>query len=112
MDLRSTSVTNVFLSKKKNGYVILCLYVDDMVIVGNDDDMIKSTKNMLKSKFEMKDIGLANVILGIKISKASNGLILSQTHYIDKILGKFNKDDNIMSKTLLDTSIHLSKNIG
>ena len=92
--------------------VILCLYVDDMLIVGSDDDMIKSTKNMLKSKFDMKDMGLADVILGIKISRASNRHILSQTHYVDKILRKFNKDDNTMSKTPLDTSIYLSKNKG
>ena len=102
----------VYVKETENGYVILCLYVDDMLIVGSDDDMIKSTKNMLKSKFDMKDMGLADVILGIKISRVSNGLILSQTHYVDKILGKFNKEDNTMSKTPLDTSIHLSKNRG
>lgn len=72
----------VYVKKIKNGYVILCLYVDDMLIVGSDDDMIKSIKNMLKSKFDMKDMGLADVIMGIKISKASNGLILNQTHCI------------------------------
>ena len=78
-----------------------------MFIIGSDNGMIKYTKNMLKSKFDMKDMGLVDVILGIKISRAANELILSQTHYVDKILGKFNKDDNIVSKTPLDTSIHL-----
>ncbi|KAH9686503.1 hypothetical protein KPL70_014374 [Citrus sinensis] len=102
----------VYVKEIENGYFILCLYVDDMLIVGSDDDMIKSTKNILKSKFDMKDMGLADVILGIKISRTSNGLILSQTHYVDKILEKINKDDNTMSKTPLDTSIHLSKNRG
>ena len=95
----------VYVKETENEYVILCLYVDDMLIVGSDDDMIKSTKNMLKSKFDMKDMGLADVILVIKSLTASNGLILSQTHYVDKILGKFNKDDNIMFKTSLDTSL-------
>ena len=41
----------------------------------------------------MKDMGLADVILGIKISRKSNGLVLSQSHYVDKILEKFSKDD-------------------
>ena len=36
-------------------YVILCLYVDDMI--GSNDKVIRSTKNMLNSKFDMKDIG-------------------------------------------------------
>ena len=62
--------------------VILCLYINDMLIVGSDDDMIKSIKSMLKSKFDMKDMGLADVIMGIKISRASNGLILNQTYCI------------------------------
>ena len=72
----------VYVKETKNSYVILCLYVDNMLIVGSDDDMIKSIKNMLKFKFDMKDMGLVDVILGIKISKAFNGLILSQTHCI------------------------------
>ncbi|GJU53734.1 retrovirus-related pol polyprotein from transposon TNT 1-94 [Tanacetum coccineum] len=40
-----------------SGNVILYLYVDDMLIIGSNDKMIKSTKDMLKSKFDMKDIG-------------------------------------------------------
>jgi hypothetical protein len=72
---------------------MLCLYVDDILIIGSNDKMIKLTKDMLNSKFDMKDIGLADVILGIKISSTSEGITLNQTHYIDKILEKFNKDD-------------------
>ena len=76
----------VYVKNTESDYVILCLYVDDMLIVGSDDDIIKSTKRMLNSSFDMKDMGLADVILGIKISKSSNGLILSLSHYVDKIL--------------------------
>ncbi|GKB56271.1 zinc finger, CCHC-type containing protein [Tanacetum coccineum] len=46
----------------------------------------KITKDMLKSKFDMKDMGLADVILGITIIRTHNGLVLSQAHYRDKIL--------------------------
>ncbi|GJZ38330.1 retrotransposon protein, putative, ty1-copia subclass [Tanacetum coccineum] len=45
----------------------------------SNDKMIKSTKDMLKSKFGMKDMGLTDVILGIKIIRTHNGLVLSQT---------------------------------
>lgn len=41
----------------------------------------------------MKDMGLVNVILGIRILWASITLILSQSYYVDKILEKFNKDN-------------------
>ena len=94
------------------GYVILCLYVDDMLIVGSNDKMVKSTKDILCSRFHMKDMGLANVILGIKILRTPSGLILNQSHYVDKILEKFSKDDSSVSRTPFDTTLHLSKNKG
>ena len=75
----------IYVKDTENGYVILCLYVDDILIVGSDDNMVQTTKAMLKSKFDMKDMGLADVILGMKITRTSNGIILSQTHYVDKI---------------------------
>ena len=67
----------------------LCLYVDDMLIIDSNNDIIKATKRMLTSKFDMKDLGVVDVILGIKISRKSNGLVLSQSHYIKKVLEKF-----------------------
>ncbi|RVW17127.1 Retrovirus-related Pol polyprotein from transposon TNT 1-94 [Vitis vinifera] len=94
----------------EHGYVIVCLYVNDMLIVGSDDKMITSTKNMLNSRFDMKDMGLADVILGIKIKRTSDELILSQSHYVDKILGKFDKDNSGVARTPVDVTLRLSKN--
>ena len=102
----------VYVKDTENGYVILCLYVDDMLIVGSNERMIKSTKDMLKSRFDMKDMGLADVILGIKITRTSEGLVLDQTHYVDNILEKFDKDGSGISRTPVDMTLHLSKNKG
>ncbi|CAA0834987.1 cysteine-rich RLK (RECEPTOR-like protein kinase) 8, partial [Striga hermonthica] len=99
----------VYVKDTEKGYVILCLYVDDMLIVGSNDKIIKSTKDMLNSRFDMKDVGLADVILGIKIHRTSQGIVLSQTHYVEKILEKFNKDDFTQARNPIDTSQHLSK---
>nr|GEW19254.1 zinc finger, CCHC-type [Tanacetum cinerariifolium] len=76
----------------------------------SNDKMIKSTKDMLKLKFDMKDMGLADVILGIKIIRTQNGLALSQAHYVDKILNTHNAGDSSPARTPIDTSMHLSKN--
>lgn len=67
----------VYIKNTENCYVILCLYVDDILIVGSNNKMIKSTKNMLNLRFDMKDIGYANVIFKVKISRTLNRLILS-----------------------------------
>ena len=60
----------------------------------------------------MKDMALADVILGIQITRTQNGLVLRQTHYVDKILEKFNKGNTSIARTPIDTSQHLSKNRG
>ena len=59
----------VYVKDTKHGYVIICLYVDDVLIVGSHDKIITSTKNMLNLRFDMKYLGLAIVILGIKIKR-------------------------------------------
>ena len=100
----------VYIKDVEHGYVIVCLYVDDMLIVGSDDKMITSIKNMLNSRFDMKNLRLANVILGIKIKRTSYGLILSQSHYVDNILGKFDKDNFGIARTPIDVTLHFSKN--
>ena len=83
-----------------------------MFIVGSDDKMIISTKNMLNSRFDMKDMAPTDVILGIKIIRTSYGFMLSQYHYFDNILGKFDKDNSGISRTPVHVTLHLSKNKG
>ena len=81
------------------GCVFLCLYVDDMLIFGTNIDIVNATKNFLNSCFEMKDLGEADVILGIKITRTLDGIFLSQSHYIEKILKQFGQFDCIPVKT-------------
>ena len=65
--------------------VIICLYVDDILIFGTNVNVVNETKMFLSSKFDMRDLGEADVILGIK-KKTKNGYSLCQSHYIEKIL--------------------------
>ena len=100
----------VYIKDTRNDYVLTCLYVDDMLIIGSNNDIIKATKRMLTSEFDMKDLGVADVILGMKISSKSNGLVLSQSHYVKKVLEKFKKYDDSPVRTLIDVNLHLIKN--
>ncbi|XP_070005633.1 secreted RxLR effector protein 161-like [Nicotiana tabacum] len=90
--------------------VIICLYVDDILIFGPNVNVINKTKNFLSSKFEMKDLGEADVILGVKIKRTSYGFSLSQSHYVEKMLKRFNCFDVAPVRTPYDPSIHLKKN--
>lgn len=74
--------------------------------------MVNETKSFLSSQFEMKDFGEVDVILGIKLKRTSDGFSLSQSHYIEKMLKKFNCFDVVPVRTPYDSSIHLKKNKG
>ena len=72
-----------------------------MLIFGTDLEIIESTKQFLSSNFQMKDMGSADVILGIRIKRENDKLILARSHYIEKILKKFNQYDNTTMSTPL-----------
>ncbi|XP_072976984.1 uncharacterized protein [Typha angustifolia] len=102
----------VYVKCTSDNYVIICLYVDDMIITSSNINVIKATKNMLANKFDIKDMRVADVILGIKITKATEGYVISQSHYIEKILDKFDKDSSNIARTPIDVNLHLTKNTG
>ena len=83
--------------KKESGSYVafLILYVDDILLIGNNIPMLESVKTSLKNSFSMKDLGEAAYILGIKIYRdRSRRLIgLSQDTYIDKVLKRFNMEE-------------------
>ncbi|KAJ9557778.1 hypothetical protein OSB04_012392 [Centaurea solstitialis] len=74
----------------------LVLYVDDILLIGNDVPTLQSVKSWLSKCFQMKDLGEAAYILGINIYKnRSKRLIgLSQSTYIDQLLKKFRMDES------------------
>ncbi|KAK1407693.1 hypothetical protein QVD17_39315 [Tagetes erecta] len=92
--------------------VIICLYVDDMLIFGTDQGQVDKTKEFLSSKFAMKDMGEAEVILGIRITRGNNSISISQSHYIEKMLKKFNFQDCSPVGTPIDPNIRLMPNQG
>jgi hypothetical protein len=71
----------------------MCLYVDDILIFGIDLEAIMETKAFLSKNFDMKDLGEAGVILNIKLIKGEDGITLSQSHYVEKVLTHFGHMD-------------------
>ncbi|GKE51468.1 zinc finger, CCHC-type containing protein [Tanacetum coccineum] len=97
---------------KSGDGVIICLYVDDMLIFGTDQDQVDKTKEFLSSNFSMMDMGEADVILSIKIKRGDKGITITQSHYIEKIIKKFKCDDCCPIITPLDPTIKLIPNTG
>ena len=72
----------------------LILYVDDILLIGNDIEFLDSIKGYLNKRFSMKDLDEAAYILGIKIyrDRSRRFIGLSQSTYLDKVLKKFKMD--------------------
>ncbi|KAJ9547335.1 hypothetical protein OSB04_019878 [Centaurea solstitialis] len=89
----------------------LVLYVDDILLIGNDVPTLQSVKSWLSKCFQMKDLGEAAYILGIKIyTNRSKRLIgLSQSTYIDKVLKRFRMDESKKGFIPMQHGIVLSK---
>ena len=94
---RHNSADKCIYSKFTNDYgVVICLYVDDLLI------FVSETKEYLNSKFKMKVLNEVDTILGIKVKKQSSGYALCQSHYKEKLLLKFKHLQIKEANTLYD----------
>ncbi|KAL0295140.1 UNVERIFIED_CONTAM: Retrovirus-related Pol polyprotein from transposon TNT 1-94 [Sesamum radiatum] len=89
----------------------LVLYVDDILLIGNDVKMLGSIKSWLSTQFSMKDMGEASYILGIKIyrDRSKRMLGLTQSSYIEKVLKKFRMEYSKQRVLPMRHGIKLSK---
>ncbi|WZZ27561.1 hypothetical protein YC2023_010962 [Brassica napus] len=71
----------LFTLSTPSGMIALLVYVDDIIITGSDKEGIIATKEFLKSKFEIKDLGEMKYFLGIEICRSKEGLFMSQRKY-------------------------------
>ena len=78
-----------------DNFIIIILYVDDILIIGQDSSKIDRLKREFSKSFSIKDLGSVKQIIGMKIShdQKNRKLWLSQESYIEKVLERF-----IMSK--------------
>ncbi|KAL0288119.1 UNVERIFIED_CONTAM: Retrovirus-related Pol polyprotein from transposon TNT 1-94 [Sesamum calycinum] len=102
---RSTSV-NDFIKNEYDPYVYkkisgssvayLVLYVNDILLIGNDVKMLGDIKPWLSTQFSIKNMGKASYILGIKIyrDRSRRMLGLTQSPNIEKILKRFKMENS------------------
>ncbi|GKC10402.1 ribonuclease H-like domain-containing protein [Tanacetum coccineum] len=80
---------SLFTKNSKNVFIILLVYVDDIVVTGNNLDEIEKFKQFLKSKFQIKDLGKLKYFLGIEVLDNKDGICLSQRKYYLELLHEF-----------------------
>ena len=99
------NITN--LSKNfDNNYIIFNLYVDNILILRISLDVIQRKKDSLP-KLWLKDLGPADMIMRIKISRTPDGISLSLSHSIERMLHKFDFYNSKSISIPYDSSIAL-----
>ena len=75
---KSKSDHSVFYKRFTAGIILLVVYVDDIVITGNDTIGISTLKSFLQSQFQTKDLGMLKYFLGVEVMRSKKGIFLSQ----------------------------------
>jgi hypothetical protein len=111
---RSKCDNCVYIYAKETQYTLyIALYVDDLLIIGDNINLIKNIKTKLGEMFEMKDLGAAHFILGIEITRNRQQMVtkLSQLEYINRVLKRFGMDETRIAHTPLSPGIKLFQRI-
>ena len=83
-----------------------------MLILKTNIEVIKSGKRILSINFDMKDLGVADIILDIKITRTPDGISLSQSHYVNMMIERFKEHEIKQNTNLFLSHIYLRKNTG
>lgn len=95
----------LYVWREEGRFVIIVLYVDDMLIASNDERSLNEIKRKLMKNFEVTDLGEPKMFLGIEIKRdrTARTMTLTQEEYINKILTKFGFNDSKQTQTPMVT---------
>ncbi|KAI5330645.1 hypothetical protein L3X38_030043 [Prunus dulcis] len=77
---------SMFTQTRGKSFTTILLYVDDMIITGNNDDAIRDLKHFLGTCFKIKDLGPLKYFLGVEIARSKSGISFCQRKYTLDIL--------------------------
>jgi hypothetical protein len=109
---QSNADHTLFYKRSFKKIVILIVYVDDIVITGDDADEIAHLKGHLAQEFEVKDLGHLRYFLGIEVSRGRKGILLSQRKYVLDLLHESGMLGCRPAATPIDPNHRLISNMG
>ena len=88
----SSADASLFVGRNSDNFIIVLLYVDDIILTGNNPVTINSLIHKLASTFSMKYLGPLRYFLEIEVCRTNGSLFLSQTKYVVDLLEKYKMD--------------------
>jgi hypothetical protein len=107
---RSRSEHAVYTRGKGNSRLLLGVYVDDLVVTGEDQQEIARFKEQMKNLFKMSDLGMLTYYLGIEVTQSAGKITLCQSAYAGKLLEKAGLINCTPSHVPMEPRLKLSKN--
>ena len=98
----------LFLRRTDKCTILLLLYMDDMIITGDDLSSIQELKDFLSQQFKMKDLGHLNYFLSLEITHSTDGLYITQAKYASELLSRARLIDSKIVDTLVELNAHLT----
>ncbi|KZV50864.1 Cysteine-rich RLK (receptor-like protein kinase) 8 [Dorcoceras hygrometricum] len=99
----------MFVKWSETGRVaVLIVYVDDIILSGNDEEEICRLKKCLASEFEVKELGPLRYFLGMEVARSKKGIYVSQRKYILDLLEETGMTGCRPSDTPIDPNLRLA----
>ena len=102
----------LFLCHTDKGTILFFLYVDDIIITGDDLSGIQKLKDFPNQQFEMKDLGHLSYFLGLEITRCTDGLYITQAKYASELLSQAGLTDSETVDTPVLLNAHLTPSGG
>ncbi|CAM8920282.1 unnamed protein product [Rhodiola kirilowii] len=105
---RSQNDYSLFTMEKDGAFILLLVYVDDVIITGTSSTLISEVKQYIHDKFRIKDLGLLKYFLGLEVARSDAGIFLNQRKYALELLDEHHLLQCKPAKTPLNLKHKLS----
>ena len=110
--VKSPSEATLYVKETDANLMVVSVYVDDLLVTGSDEKLVKEFKVEMLKVFEMTDLGLMSYFLGMEVKQDHDGVFISQKKYIKEILKKFLMENCKSTSTPMNQKEKFSKNDG
>lgn len=104
--------SSLFVKLESDLRLLALLYVDDIIITGDNVEEISQLRDDISIRFEMKNLGEVECFLGLEVLKLDRGYFISQSRYAKNLLVCFGMGESRVTATPMETHMKLKKEEG